>query len=210
MDGESEKKVIAMHMNRPNPGLKEILNLGKKHPSPAEIGEDTQPHEADQAGDPPPGTDTAHEAGEPDHRPPAKKSDPLPKPGDAYRACARFLNGLSVEQRFLHFVTKDFVSEGFAYSDLRRLRWVPGTDPGSGPAIELRFVESVTTDVRIEGRNLDDIHYRVAEGTMPWVCEQPRGFKTKDDNAVVITGFSFDRVDKETGERVAQAGGNGR
>src|SRR4051795_10724145 len=60
---------------------------------------------------------------DPDYQPPHKKSDPLPRPGDAYRACARFLNRLSVEQKLLHFVTRNFACEGYAYSDLRRLRW---------------------------------------------------------------------------------------
>ena len=72
--------------------------------------------------------------------------------------------GCSVDQRLIHFVDKDCWCEGFAYSDLRRVRWALPVGEGSGPALELRFVEAVITDVRIEGRNLEDIHYWISEG----------------------------------------------
>ena len=130
-------------------------------------------------------------AAEPEYQAPPKKSDPLPKPGDGYRAHARFLNRLGNEQRLIHFVTSDFLCEGFAYSDLRRVRWVPGADAGGGPVIELRFVEAVVTEVRIEGRNLDDIHYWISEGVMPWLWEQPKGFKPREDGVPVITGITI-------------------
>jgi hypothetical protein len=210
MDGDSEEKVIAMHLNRPKSGLKEILNLAQKHPSPGEIGEDTPPDARDRAGDPPPGSDTVPEGGELDYQPPAKKSDPLPKPGDAYRAHARFLNRLSVEQRLIHFVDRECWYEAFAYSDLRRVRWLPPVDEGGGPVLELRFVEAETTNVRIEGRNLEDIEYWIGEGTMPWVWEQPRGFKTRDDKAVVITRLTLQKAEEENGQQAGKAGGNAR
>ena len=129
----------------------------------------------------------------PDHepQPPPKKSDPLPRPGDKYRAHARFLNRLSADQRLIHFVLKDFTSEGFAYADLRRLRVLPAADPGQGPVLLLRFVEAEITDVRIEGRNLEDIHYWIGEGAMPWVWEQPDGFRLGDDKAAVITRITI-------------------
>ena len=210
MDGDSEEKVITMHLNRPKAGIKEMFNLGQKHPSPAEIGEDMPPNGEDHAGDPPPGTGTPNKAGEPDYQPPAKKSDPLPKPGDAYRAHARFLNRLSVEQRLIHFVDRDCWSQGFAYSDLRREGWLPPAQEGGGPVLGLRFVEAEITEVRIEGRNLDDIRHWISEGTMPWVWEQPRGFKTRDDKSVVITRITLQQVDKENGQQAGKAGGNAR
>jgi hypothetical protein len=111
----------------------------------------------------------------------------LPKPGDRYVACARFLTRLHTEQRLIHFVDHQCRCERLAYSDLRRVRWLPPASEGGGPVLELRFVESVVTDVRIEGRNLEDIHHWISEGTMPWVWEKPSGFKTRDDKAVVIT-----------------------
>jgi hypothetical protein len=210
MDGDSEEKVIAMHLNRPKAGLKEMLNLGQKHPSPGEIGEDVPPDGRDRAGDPPPSTDTPNEAVEPDYQPPAKKSDPLPKPGDAYRAHARFLNRLSVEQRLIHFVDRECYYQAFPYSDLRGVRLVPPVEEGGGPVLELQFVAAEITDVRIEGRNLEDIEYWIAEGTMPWVWEQPKGFKTRDDKAVVITRLTLQKPIEENGQQAGKAGGNAR
>jgi hypothetical protein len=133
---------------------------------------------------------------DPDYQPPAKKSDPLPKPGDDYRAHARFLNRLAEEQRFIYFVTSDFVCEGFAYSDLRRVRWLPPADDGGSPVIELRFVEAAITDVQIEGRNMDDILYWIGEGVMPWLWAEPDGFKAKNDGLPVITRFNVKVIEK--------------
>lgn len=214
MDAEAGEKEKVIVMNR----MRSDARDGSRLPSPGEIGEDPRPFApgvASQgrpggvppseplegrmppprardrgAGWPEPGR--VPEAGEPDYQPPAKKSDPLPRPGDAYRACARFLNRLSTEQRLIHFVDKDGWAEGFAYSDLRRVRWIKGDDPASGPVLVLRFIEAVITDVRVEGRNLEDIHYWISEGVMPWIWEQPAGFKTRDDRAVVITRITFD------------------
>ena len=73
------------------------------------------------------------------------------------------------------------------------------TDPSGGPVLELRFVEAESTDVRIEGRNLEDIHHWISEGTMPWVWEQPPGFKSRDENAVVISSITFHAVDLKAG-----------
>ena len=133
---------------------------------------------------------------EQDSQPPPKKSDPLPRPGDRYRACARFLNRLSSETRLIHFVLGDFTCEGFAYADLRRLRWLEASDPGSGPILVLRFVEVEATEVRIEGRHLEDIHYYISEGSMPWVWEQPAGFRVRDDNAPVITRIAITEMEQ--------------
>ena len=133
---------------------------------------------------------------EQDYSPPPKTSDPLPKPGDPYRACARFLNRLSGDSRLIHFVKADFTCEGFAYSDLRRLRWLPASNPGSGPVLVLRFMEAEITDVRVEGNKLDDVHYYISEGTMPWVWEQPPGFKVRDTTAPVIARITISKVER--------------
>lgn len=172
--------------------LKNRLSIKRPLPSPSEIGDAAKQ----------PATPVAPGRGTPavppektDYQPPPKKSDPLPRPGDAYRACARFLNRLSTEQHYLHFVDKDCFCQAYAYGDLRRIRWAVGTDATGGPVIELRFVVgSLIVDVRIEGRNLEDIHYWIGEHAMTWVWEQPKGFKTKDDHAVVITKLSFVEV----------------
>jgi hypothetical protein len=133
---------------------------------------------------------------EPEYSPPPKKSDPLPSPGDAYRACAAYLNRLAAGERLIHFVDKDCFSVGFCYSDLRRIRWAKGDKPGGGPVLWLRFIDAVITDVGINGRNLDDIRYYIGEGTMPWVWQQPDGFKARDDAMAVITGFTFTEKEK--------------
>jgi hypothetical protein len=121
----------------------------------------------------------------------AKKSDPLPRRGDPYRAHARFLGQLNLQPRLIHFVLGDFVREGFAYGDLRRLRHLPSPDPGQGPVILMRFVEAEITDVLIEGRLLDDVYHWIGECAMPWLWEQPPGFKTADEGAAVITRITI-------------------
>jgi hypothetical protein len=131
-----------------------------------------------------------------DYQAPPKISDPLPQPGDAYRPHARFLNRLSTDQRLIHFVDKDCFCEGLCYSDLRRVRWQRGADPGGGPVLMLRFVEAMIVEVRIEGRNLKDIHHWISEGCMPWIWEQPSGFKSKDDHAVVVTRIEIKELEK--------------
>jgi hypothetical protein len=192
MDGDSEEKVIVMQMNRPKPGLAEK----RGNATPGELADDRELYEPDRVRDRRPEPEALPDAGEQDYQPPPKKSDPLPRPGDAYRAHARFLNRLQHDQRLIHFVDRNCWCEGYAYSDLRRVRWLAPAGEGTGPVIELRFVESVITDVRIEGRNLEDVHHWISEGTMPWVWERPTGFKTRDDNAVVITRITLQTVER--------------
>ena len=128
---------------------------------------------------------------EPEFQPPPKKSDPLPKPGDSYRPHARFMNRLGSDQKFIHFVHGDFICDGFTYHDLRRVRLLPPDQPGQIPTLVLRFIEAAITEVTIAGRNLDDLHYYISEGSMPWVWEQPKGFKPAHDLATVITSITF-------------------
>ena len=132
---------------------------------------------------------------EQDYQPPAKKSDPLPRTG-------RAIPGLCpISQPAEHRSAADpFRDQGFRVRGVCLFRPAAAPllafhAPGSGPVIELRFVESVTTDVRIEGRNLDDIHYWISEGCMPWVWEQPKGFKSTADT--VITRITFLPVEQE-------------
>jgi hypothetical protein len=188
VDDDIEDKVIVMNRNRERRGPDERFEL----PSPGELADGLPNLAADRG----PVRKQAPEAVPEDYQPPPKKSDPLPRPGDQYRAHARFLNRLHGDQRLIHFVDQHCWCEGFCYSDLRRVRWLPPASEGSGPLLELRFVESVVTDVRIEGRNLEDIHHWISEQVMPWVREQPAGFKTRDDKMVVITDIGFSIVEK--------------
>lgn len=138
MDDDTEddvdEKVIVMHLNRPRPGLTtDPLDL---LPSPSEIGDDDRPYGrvAGRGHAAQPEPEEVREPEEQDYSPPPKKSDPLPRPGDAYRACARFLNRLSSPQRLIHFVDKECWAEGYAYSDLRRCRWVKVTARPAAPS----------------------------------------------------------------------------
>ncbi len=133
---------------------------------------------------------------EPEFQPPQKKSDPLPRPGEGYRPHARFMNRLGSDQRMIHFVHGDFVCDGFTYHDLRRVRMERGHQPGQSPVLVLRFIEAVVTEVTIAGRNLDELHHYISEGSMPWVWEQPKGFKPVGDLATVITGITFRELEK--------------
>lgn len=131
-----------------------------------------------------------------EYQSPPKKSDPLPRPGDSYRPHARFLNRLVTDPRMIHFVMRDFTCEGFSYGDLRRVSWRMAGGPGGGMVLVLRFVEAVITEVTITGRHLDDLRYWISEGSMPWIWEQPAGFKIKNDAATVITGIAIQEIER--------------
>jgi hypothetical protein len=134
---------------------------------------------------------------EPDYSPPPKKSDPLPKPGDRYRPYARFVNRVSEEQKYIHFIHGDFIRIGFAYHDLRRITLVDGDRPGVGRSLVLRFTEAVVTDVTLTGGEiLDDLEYYISEWWMPWVWEQPKGFKPSGGLAMAITSITFHEFEK--------------
>ena len=145
---------------------------------------------------PPPNAGAAANNDDADFEPPPKKSDPLPRPGDPYSAHARFQNRLASEQKFIHFIHGTHLCDGFSYHDLRRIKLVPNPLPGQGPMIVLRFIGAVIMEVTISGRNLHDLHYYISEGTMPWVWEQPDGFKATSDHATVITGINFNEMEK--------------
>ncbi len=66
-----------------------------------------------------------------------RKSDPLPRPGEAYRAHARFLNRLASDPKLIHFVSNNFICEGYCYSDLRARAGCRGGS-GGGPVLVLR------------------------------------------------------------------------
>ena len=131
-----------------------------------------------------------------DYLPPPKKADPLPRPGDAYRACAQYMNRLGTGERMLDIVDKDCYSEGFSYSDLRRVSWRKAKTPGSGPLLVLRFIEASVIEVLISGRNLEDIRHYLREGMLPWIWEQPTGYKARHDQMPVITGIEFHELEE--------------
>ena len=181
MDDDDGPDAKVIMMNRPTGSIRDLIANPTGRPAP--------PPE-------PPRPVVEPEAPEAEYQPPPKKSDPLPRPGDAYRAHARFLNRLVSDPKLIHFVAKDYTCAGYSYADLRRVNWLPAGEPGGGPVLVLRFVEAVITEVRLTGRNLDDLHYWISEGCMPWVWERPDGFRSRDDAATVITGIAFNEVER--------------
>ena len=115
---------------------------------------------------------------------------PLPQPGDPYKAHSRPDNKPLLTLRFL---LKDSSVEGFAYSDLRRIRLLPGK-PGGGPVLVLRFVEAVVTDVRIEGLRLDAMHDYLGYHRLAWIRELPPGKMIADKTAAAVTGITIDEM----------------
>ena len=117
---------------------------------------------------------------------------PLPQPGDPYQAYARPENKSLLMLRFL---LRDTSVEGFAYSDLRRTRMLPGGDPGGAPVLVLRFVEAIVTEVRIEGRHLDLLADMLAYHRVAWLRELPPGKMHHEKNAAVLTRITLSELE---------------
>jgi hypothetical protein len=116
---------------------------------------------------------------------------PLPQPGDPYKAHARPDNKPLLT---LTFLCKDSAEEGFAYSDLRRIRLLPGK-PGGGPVLVLRFTEAAIVEVRIEGLRLDAMRGYIRYHRIAWVRELPPGKMIADKTAAVVTSISITQVE---------------
>jgi hypothetical protein len=97
----------------------------------------------------------------------------------------------ATQQKFIHFLDKNC----YSYHDLRGICWRASDDPGSGPVLVLHFAEAVITEVEIQGRNLDIIHYYIGAGLMPWVWEQPEGIRSRSDKVAVITRITISKVE---------------
>ena len=95
----------------------------------------------------------------------------------------------------LRFLLHNSTVEGFAYSDLRRIRMLPADQPGGCPVLVLRFVEAVIVEVRIEGRHLDKLHDYLGYHRIAWVRELPPGKMLADKIAAVITGITIRQVE---------------
>ena len=120
------------------------------------------------------------------------KADPLPRPGDAYKAHGRHGNKADLT---IHFVLKDYSYEGFSYGDFERVRLLPPEKPGGGPVLILRFNGSVVTDVRIEGRNLHPLYHWIGLHRLPWIWEHPSPADFSDENAAVISRIGFREIE---------------
>lgn len=125
--------------------------------------------------------------------PVVERSDPLPRPGEPYRVHARHGNKPELT---LHFVTRDFSYEGFSYADLERVRLVPGETPGGGPVLIVRFVGSVVTDVRIEGRHLHALYHWIGLHGVSWAWEHPGPAEFADEAEPVIRKITFQEAQR--------------
>jgi hypothetical protein len=134
------------------------------------------------------GPEGASDAGEFDA---PERSDPLPRPGDAYMAHAR---RAAKPQMTLFFVSRDYLPDGFSYANLERVRLVASEKPGSGPVLLVRFSGSVVTEAVIEGRNLYPLCNAIGLHLMPWVWVHPSPKDFAGEDAAVIRSITFREV----------------
>ena len=99
-----------------------------------------------------------------------ERADPLPRPGDAYKACGRTANR---PQLTLFLVGKDYLPDGFSYANLERVRLVASEKSGCGPSLVLRLSGSVVTEAVIEGRHLGSLANGLGLHVVPWLWEHP-------------------------------------
>jgi hypothetical protein len=119
--------------------------------------------------------------------------DPLPKPGDPYKAHARAANKPVLS---LLLVQKDGVSvRGFSYGNLDTIDRLPGEKPDSGPVLVLRFTGLTPTEVRLSGRNLATLFIYLSQHRVAWVREQQAERDFSDEAVAVVGGISIKPID---------------
>jgi hypothetical protein len=117
-----------------------------------------------------------------------ERADPLPRPGDAYRAHAR---RAAKPQMTLFFVGKDYLPDGYSYANLERVWLEDAKTPGSGPVLKARFYGSVVVEVAAEGRHMHSLCNAIGMHLMPWIWEHPSPKDFAGDNETVIRKFTF-------------------
>jgi hypothetical protein len=121
-----------------------------------------------------------------------ERSDPLPRPGDAYSAHAR---RAGKPQMTLFLVGKDYLPDGFSYANLERVRLVASSKPGASPVLVVRFYGSVVMEAVIEGRNLQSVCNDIGLHLMPWIWEHPSPKDFAGDDATVIRSITIRAVE---------------
>jgi hypothetical protein len=115
---------------------------------------------------------------------------PGPEPGDPYKAHSRANNKPLL---MIRFFLKDSAEEWFSYSDLRRVRVLPGKKAGEPPSLLLRFIEE---EVRIDGLRFDAMRDSLAYHRIAWVRELPPGTMLADKTAAVVTRVTITEVER--------------
>jgi hypothetical protein len=124
--------------------------------------------------------------------PVAERADPLPRPGDPYKAYA---NRMPHPQMTLFFVSRDYLPDGFSYASLERVRMVASDKAGGGPPLlVMQFSGSIVTEVIIEGRHLYPLCNAIGLHSMPWVWEHPSPRDFAGDDKPLIRKITFREV----------------
>jgi hypothetical protein len=121
--------------------------------------------------------------------------DPLPQPGDPYKAFSRAANQMLPT---LYLLMSDATSEGFAYANLDKCNLVKD-GPGQPPVIVLRFYGVINSEVRIVGRNMALLYNYLGHHRILWIRQLPedRNFRGLFAAAeTVITGITISDVQK--------------
>ena len=116
------------------------------------------------------------------------KTDLLPRPGDAYRACG---HPSKEPERLIYFVTRDYDRKRFDYDDLERMSLVR-----SGDVMTLRFYGDVITEVVIEGRHLFSGYQWLGLHRLPWFWEHPSPAEFTDEKATLISRIAINAIER--------------
>jgi hypothetical protein len=109
--------------------------------------------------------------------------DDLPQPGDAYRA---FAPPAAHTHLMLMFVFPDGLIEGFKFSTLERIDFIPAASPHGVERLRMLFRVSPPVEVWIEGRNLWDLHYHLGQHQTRWLrmLAEEQGINGTDTPAI--------------------------
>jgi hypothetical protein len=135
----------------------------------------------------PPVSATAEEVAE--VLPPLDDLSRLPRPGDPYKAYARPANQMLPT---LYLLLANATIEGFPYANYNRITLLPSSDSGKEPVLVIKFGD---TEVRLCGRNLDDLVSDVGFHRVAWIRERPPSRDFIPPTEKVITGITITEVE---------------
>lgn len=121
--------------------------------------------------------------------PPLDDLSRLPRPGDPYKAYARPANQMLPT---LYLLLANATIEGFPYANYDRITLLPSSDSGKEPVLVIRFGD---TEVRLCGRNLDDLVSDVGFHRVAWIRERPPSRDYLPATETVITGVTITEME---------------